>query len=66
MKDLSMKNKTKEIHNNLMKIGAAILALTVAAGASTPAITSFTQAQPVTKTKKKAKAKKKTKEKAER
>ena len=61
MKDLSMKNKTKEIHNNLMKIGAAILALTVAAGASTPAITSFTQAQPVTKTKKKAKAKKKTK-----
>lgn len=56
-----MKNKTKEIHNNLMKIGAAILALAVAAGASTPAITSFTQAQPVTKTKKKAKAKKKTK-----
>lgn len=56
-----MKNKTKEIRNNLMKIGAAMLALTVAAGASTPAITSFTQAQPVTKTKKKAKAKKKTK-----
>lgn len=56
-----MKNKTKEIHNNLMKIGAAMLALAVAAGASTPAITSFTQAQPVTKTKKKAKAKKKTK-----
>ncbi len=56
-----MKNKTKEIHNNLMKIGAAMLALAVAAGASTPAITSFTQAQSVTKTKKKAKAKKKTK-----
>ncbi|GEM_PF-1960491 len=56
-----MKNKTKEIHNSIMKIGAAILALAVAAGASTPAITSFTQAQPVTKTKKKAKAKKKTK-----
>ena len=56
-----MKTKTKDIHNNLMKIGAAILALAVAAGASTPAITSFTQAQPVTKTKKKAKAKKKTK-----
>lgn len=44
-----------------MNIGAAMLALAVAAGASTPAITSFTQAQPVTKTKKKAKAKKKTK-----
>lgn len=56
-----MKNKTKEIHNSIMKIGAAILALAVAAGASNPAITSFTQAQPVTKTKKKAKAKKKTK-----
>ncbi|MDD6423661.1 MAG: transglutaminase domain-containing protein [Intestinibaculum porci] len=55
-----MKNKTKEIHNSIMKIGAAILALAVAAGASTPAITSFTQAQPVTKTKKKAKAKAKT------
>lgn len=55
-----MKNKTKEIHNNLMKIGAAMLALAVAAGASTPAITSFTQAQPVTKTKKKAKKKAKT------
>ncbi len=56
-----MKNKTKEIHNSIMKIGASMLALAVAAGASTPAITSFTQAQPVTKTKKKAKAKKKTK-----
>ncbi|BBH27578.1 hypothetical protein SG0102_25120 [Intestinibaculum porci] len=52
-----MKNKTKEIHNSIMNIGAAMLALAVAAGASTPAITSFTQAQPVTKTKKKAKAK---------
>ncbi len=50
-----MKNKTKEIHNNLMKIGAAMLALAVAAGASTPAITSFTQAQPVTKNKEKGK-----------
>lgn len=59
-----MKNKTKEIHNNLMKIGAAMLALAVAAGASTPAITSFTQAQPVTKTKKKAKTKAKKKTKA--
>lgn len=56
-----MKNKTKEIHNSIMKIGAAILALAVAAGASTPAITSFTQAQPVTKTKKKAKKKTKAK-----
>ena len=56
-----MKIKTKDIHNSIMKIGAAMLALAVAAGASTPAITSFTQAQPVTKTKKKAKAKKKTK-----
>ena len=50
-----MKNKTKEIHNSIMKIGAAMLALAVATGASTPAITSFTQAQPVTKTKKKGK-----------
>lgn len=56
-----MKNKTKEIHNSIMKIGAAMLALAVATGASSPAITSFTQAQPVTKTKKKAKKKTKAK-----
>ena len=54
-----MKIKTKDIHNSIMKIGAAMLALAVAAGASTPAITSFTQAQPVTKAKKTKSKKKK-------
>lgn len=29
-----MKSKTKDIHNSIMKIGAAMLALAVAAGAS--------------------------------
>ena len=53
--------KAKRISETGKRIGTTLLALAMITGVCTPAITSFTQAQPVTKTKKKAKAKKKTK-----